>query len=276
MDVVRDVLFMLAGVATGLLSALFGVGGAVLAQPAIRALGVPALNAISTTLPTVIPGAITGTLRYSRAGMVDHRVVIWTAPFGIVASVLGSFLSRLVPGEGHLLTLATAVLLGVTTWRIARSGSTREPPQTGGAPETDAEMALPTTSESAGQSASPVHMSLIGTGAGLLSGLLGIGGGVVLVPAFTELLRLPLKKAIATSLVCVGLFAIPGTIAHAALGGVYWKVVLLLSLGIVPGAWVGSKIVMVARERRLRLAVAAFLGVIAVLYAVGELSALIN
>ena len=277
MDVVRDVLFTLAGVATGMLSALFGVGGAVLAQPAIRALGVPALNAVSTTLPTVIPGAITGTLRYSRAGMVDRRVVTWTAPFGIAASVLGSFLSRLVPGDGHLLTLATAVLLGVTTWRIARSASADdEAPRTGGVPETDAEMALEPRPKSAGDSASPLRMAVIGSGAGLLSGLLGIGGGVVLVPAFTELLRLPLKRAIATSLVCVGLFAVPGTIAHAALGGVYWKVVLLLSLGIVPGAWVGSKIVMVARERRLRLAVAGFLGAIAVLYAAGEISALLS
>ena len=273
-DVVRDVLFVISGVATGLLSALFGVGGAVLAQPAIRALGVPALNAVSTTLPTILPGALTGTIRYSRAGMVDRRVVYWTVPFGIAASIGGSFLSRQVPGEGHLLTLATAGLLGFTTWRIART-AWRTPPPTDGLPETDAEMA------GADQPApdpepSPVAMALIGLGAGLLSGLLGVGGGVVLVPAFTEILRLPLKRGIATSLTCVGLFAIPGTITHALLGGVIWKVVLLLSAGIVPGAWIGSKIVLVARERRLRLGVSAFLGLIAILYAGGEIAALLR
>ena len=274
MDVVKDVLFVLSGLATGLLSALFGVGGAVLAQPAIRALGVPALNAVSTTLPTVLPGALTGTIRYARAGLIDRRVVIWTVPFGVAASVAGSFLSRQVPGDGHLLTLATAALLAFTTWRIARA-AWRTPAPTDGLAETDAEMADADPPSGPSEPA-PATMALIGAGAGLLSGLLGVGGGVVLVPAFTEILRLPLKRGIATSLTCVGLFAIPGTITHAALGGIYWKIALLLSIGIVPGAWVGSKIVLVARERRLRLAVAGFLGLIAVLYAAGEISALIR
>lgn len=274
MDVVRDALFVISGLATGLLSALFGVGGAVIAQPAIRALGVPALNAISTTLPTVLPGALTGTIRYARAGLVDRRVVMWTVPFGIAASVLGSLLSRKVPGDGHLLTLGTAALLGFTTWRIART-AWRTPPPTDGLPETDAEMAG--FGEPDGSpDPSALAMALIGLGAGLLSGLLGVGGGVVLVPAFSEILRLPLKRGIATSLTCVGLFAIPGTITHAALGGVDWKVVLLLSAGIVPGAWLGSKIVMVARERRLRLAISGFLALVALLYAGGEIAALLG
>ncbi len=274
MDVIRDVLYVVAGVATGLLSALFGVGGAVLSQPAIRALGVPALNAISTTLPTVIPGALTGTIRYGRAGLIDRRVVAWTVPFGIAASVLGSLLSRKVPGDGHLLTLATAGLLGLTTWRIART-AWRTPPPTDGLPETDAEMVGEPEART-GAEPSALAMAFIGLGAGLLSGLLGVGGGVVLVPAFSEILRLPLKRGIATSLTCVGLFAIPGTIAHAALGGIYWNAALLLSAGIIPGAWLGSKIVMVARERRLRLAISAFLGLIALLYGAGEITALVR
>lgn len=273
----RDVLFVVSGLATGLLSALFGVGGAVLAQPAIRALGVPALNAVSTTLPTILPGALTGTIRYGKAGLVDRRVVAWTVPFGIAASVGGSFLSRRVPGDGHLLTLGTAGLLGFTTWRIARTAlQTPPPPSTDGLPETDAEMADSESAPAADHQPEPTTMCLIGAGAGLLSGLLGVGGGVVLVPAFSEILRLPLKRGIATSLTCVGLFAIPGTITHAALGGVYWKVALLLSAGIVPGAWLGSKIVMVAKERRLRLAVSGFLGIIALLYAGGEIAALLG
>lgn len=274
MDALKDVLFVLSGLATGLLSALFGVGGAVLSQPAIRALGVPALNAVSTTLPTVIPGALTGTVRYARAGLIDKRVVSGTVPFGIAASVLGSWLSRRVPGDGHLLTLATAVLLAFTTWRIART-AWRTPPPTDGLPETDAEMAARDRDHS-GPAPSVASMAFIGAGAGLLSGLLGVGGGVVLVPAFSEILRLPLKRGIATSLTCVGLFAIPGTLVHAALGGIYWQVALLLSAGIIPGAWLGSKIVMVARERRLRLAISAFLGLIAVVYAGGEIAALIG
>jgi len=275
LDLLHDVAFFVSGLATGLLSALFGVGGAVVSQPAIRALGVPALNAVSTTLPTVLPGAITGTLRYWKAGLIDHRVVAWTVPFGVVASVGGSLLSRKVPGDGHLLTLATACLLGFTTWRIARVAlrSSAEVPATDGLPETEAELADPRPE---GERSNPTALAFIGLGSGLLSGLLGVGGGIVLVPAFSEILGLPLKKTIATSLACVGLFAIPGTITHALLGGVLWKVVFLLSLGIVPGAWFGSKIVLVAKERRLRLTVSAFLATIAVGDFLGELRALIS
>ena len=50
---------------------------------------------------------------------------------------------------------------------------------------------------------------------GALSGLLGIGGGILMVPAFSAWLGLPLKETIATSLACVGIFAVPGTITHA-------------------------------------------------------------
>jgi uncharacterized protein len=272
-ELLQDFLFFVSGLLTGLLSALFGVGGAVVSQPAIRFLGVPALNAVSTTLPTVLPGAITGTLRYWKAGLIDRRVIAWTVPFGVVGSVGGSLLSRVVPGDGHLLTLGTACLLGFTTWRIARTAlrPEKDAPPTDGLGETEAELAERTERE---PRPSPVPMGLIGAGAGVLSGLLGVGGGVVLVPAFSEILGLPLKKTIATSLACVGLFAVPGTITHAALGGVVWKVAILLSLGIVPGAWLGSKIVLVAKERRLRLGISAFLALVAITYFWGEVRAL--
>ena len=49
----------------------------------------------------------------------------------------------------------------------------------------------------------------------MLSGLLGIGGGILMVPAFSAWVGLPLKETIATSLACVGVFAVPGTITHA-------------------------------------------------------------
>ena len=57
-------------------------------------------------------------------------------------------------------------------------------------------------------------LGLIGIAAGALSGLLGIGGGILMVPAFSAWVGLPLKETIATSLACVGIFAIPGTITH--------------------------------------------------------------
>ena len=122
----RDALTILTGVATGTMSGLFGVGGAVISTPAIRALGASAAVAVGTTLPSIIPGAASGTARYMREGLIDGRVVRWTAPAGIVAAVLGSWLSKIVPGEGHLLMLMTAALLGFSAWRMYATRS-REP-----------------------------------------------------------------------------------------------------------------------------------------------------
>ncbi len=263
----RDVLTVLAGVATGILSGLFGVGGAVISTPAIRLLGAGALTAVGTTLPSIIPGAATGAARYRREGLIDRSAVVITAPVGVVAAWLGAELAPRVPGEGHLLQLATAGLLGVS---VARMITARRTPA-------DAAVlvgsAAPTT-------AAPHHrrgvLTAIGASAGLLSGLLGIGGGVLMVPAFTHFAGLRLKQAIGTSLACVGLFAIPGTIAHSLNGTIDWRFALLLAVGVVPGARLGSALTIKASDERVRLTVGVFLAVTAVLYAGGELISLLG
>ena len=60
----RDALTLLLGFTTGVLSALFGIGGAIVSNPGLRALGAAPLVAVGTTLPSILPGAISGTLRY--------------------------------------------------------------------------------------------------------------------------------------------------------------------------------------------------------------------
>lgn len=271
----RDVLTVLAGVATGVLSAAFGVGGAVVSTPAIRLLGVSALTAIGTTLPSILPSAAAGTLRYAREKLLDRRVVLWTAPAGVFGSVGGSLLSRVVPGDGHWLMVLTAVLLGTTAWRMRRAPDAKpvvEDAGSLGAVETDEAVARADAggSGSVGRD-TPLVLSGIGLVAGLLSGLLGVGGGIVLVPAFTEIVRMPLKSAIASSLACVGLLAVPGTISHALLGGIDWRFAALLAVGVVPGARLGAAAAIRASDRRLRLAVSLFLGAVAVVYATGEI-----
>jgi len=104
------------------MSAAFGVGGATISTPGIRALGASAFVAVGTTLPSILPSAISGTLRYMREGLVDWQVVKWAAPVGVATSILGSLLSHIVPGNGHWLMIATALLLGATAW-LAMSGA---------------------------------------------------------------------------------------------------------------------------------------------------------
>jgi len=116
----------------------------------------------------------------------------------------------------------------------------------------------------------------VGAAAGLLSGLLGIGGGVLMVPGFNQVLGLRLKETIATSLVCVGIFAVPGMITHAFLGDIDWRFALLLCVGVIPGARIGAALAIRAERQQLRLVVASFLGIVALIYLIGEVNALVR
>jgi uncharacterized protein len=286
----RDALTLLLGLVTGVLSALFGVGGAIVSNPGLRALGASPLVAVGTTLPSILPGAVSGTLRYRREGLIDWNLIALAAAAGLPAVVGGSLLSHAVPGDGHLLLLLIAVLLAFTAWRTAFAGpaaDTPEPPAAG-APATGAGRAgnpghgTPGAGQARGTAPAPPPArsrwtaAAIGLAAGLLSGLLGIGGGVIMVPAFTELLHLPLKSAIATSLVCVGIFGVPATITHALLGDIDWRLAALLTIGVIPGARIGASLTIRTAERRLRLAIGAFLAVVAVVYFVTEGRALLE
>jgi uncharacterized membrane protein YfcA len=265
----RDALTLLLGLVTGVLSALFGIGGAIVSNPGLRALGAAPLVAVGTTLPSILPGAISGTLRYRREGLVDWRLVAPAAAAGLLAVVGGSLLSHAVPGDGHLLLLLIAVLLAVTAWRTAFTGAVdnREDPTS---PPATLPHGVSATARERWMAAG------VGVAAGLLSGLLGIGGGVIMVPAFTELLHLPLKSAIATSLVCVGIFGVPATVTHALLGDIDWRLAALLTVAVIPGARIGASLTVRAAERPLRLAIGAFLAVIAVVYFVTEGRALLE
>jgi uncharacterized membrane protein YfcA len=250
------ILTLLLGVLTGMLSGMFGIGGAVLSTPGIRVLGATALQAVGSTLPSIIPSSASGSYRYRREQMILPRIVAWTAAFGVFASVAGSRLSDTVPGNGHVLMLATAALVGYTGFRTAFPSE-----------------------RSLERGAFGLHdewwrLAVIGLAAGGLSGLLGIGGGILMVPAFSAWIGIPLKETIATSLACVGLFAIPGTLTHWYLGHIDWVFAICLAIGAIPGAQIGAHITIGSSDRRLRYSVGAALGIIAIIYAVGEVLAL--
>ena len=274
MDVgpLRDLLTVLLGVGTGILSGLFGVGGGVISQPGMRLLGLEPLMVIGTALPVIIPGAASGAVRYVREGLIRWGAVGATVPTGLAAAVVGSLLAEEVPGDGHLLQLVTAGLLGLSSYRMGRAPPPLPPYEP--LAETDAPEAPSSPPE--GGEVTVARYASIGAVAGLLSGLLGIGGGVIMVPAFVQFARMEVKAAIATSLVCVGAYAVPGTVTHALLDHIDGRVALALVIGAVPGARLGAALTIRATDRRLRVTVASFLGLTAVLYATGELLALLG
>jgi uncharacterized membrane protein YfcA len=273
-DVLIVILTMLAGLFTGLLSGMFGVGGAIVSTPAIRLLGATPLAAIGSTLPSILPSALSGTMRYRREGLIRLRITVWTAGSGVLASVGGALLTDVVPGNGHPLMLLTAGLVGFSAFRLGRVERNRETTAAVLAEgETDAGPGAVVVTQGTRRD-EWWRLVLIGIGAGGLSGLLGIGGGLLMVPAFTGWVRLPIKEALGTSLACVGVLAIPGTITHALLGNIDWLFAIPLSFGVVPGAQLGSHLAIRSSDRSLRLLVGCILGAMAIAYAVGEILAL--
>lgn len=275
-DLVTIVLAALAGVLTGILSGMFGVGGAVISTPAIRVLGASPLDAVGSTIPSILPSAVAGALRYRREGFVRVRVVVWTSGAGIAAAVGGALLTDVLPGDGHPLMIITALAVGFSAYRVSRPLPV---------PESAADLVAEGATDAApGIAVTPPHedgdqvpqenlrhLVITGIAAGGMSGLLGVGGGLVLVPLFTGWIRLSLKEALGTSLACVGILSIPGMLTHIALGHVNWLYALPLCLGVVPGARFGSSLAIRSSDRTMRMLVGIVLGTIAVTYGVSEI-----
>lgn len=244
---------IVVGFAAGMLSGMFGVGGGIVTTPAVNALlGGSAIEAVATPLPVILPTSVVGAYTYARAGEVSVRAARWAALPGIAGAILGAYLTEFV--NAHLLLLVTAALIALTSLQVIR----------GGASSTGSE-----------QDVTPGwRYGAIGTTAGLVSGLLGVGGGIVMVPAFTVWLRMPLKRALGTSLLVIAVLVVPGTIVHAMLGHIDWAIFVVLTIGVVPGVRIGARIAIGASEQALRLAVGTFLFLVAIAYAVLELISL--
>lgn len=246
---------VLVGLVSGILSGMFGVGGGIVMTPGIQLLlGARPIVALATPLPAIFPTAIVGALTYRKAGHVDSRAAGWMILPGIAGAVIGAALTRRI--NTHLLLVLTAALLLYQALGIIRAdrSSTRK-------------TSLDT---------SPWIFAGIGAVAGLVSGLLGIGGGLIMVPLMAGWLRMPLKTALGTSLLAVVALVVPGTIVHAWLGHIDWAIFLVIVVGSVPGARLGARIALRAKERVLRLAVGSFLAILAVGYGASEMTHLLR
>jgi uncharacterized membrane protein YfcA len=266
---------LFVGFASGILSGMFGVGGAVLTTPGIRAVGASPIEAVGSTLPAILPGSISGAWRYSREGLVDWHVALPSGLLGSGFAVAGAELSDHV--NAHYLMILTAALLLYTGLRNVHAHVAAPTPavvETGvNGPSTYAASA-PESEADARTNAPTVVVGIIGAVAGLLAGLLGIGGGLLLIPAYTVALRMSPKRAVATSLVAVAMFSVPAILTHALLGHINWAFALLLTVGVIPGAQVGAKLTIGGSEARLRLLMGLFFTVLAVVYGGAELAAL--
>jgi uncharacterized membrane protein YfcA len=224
------------GLSIGVFSGLFGVGGSSISTPLLRIfLGTPSLIALASPLPVTLPTALAGAVVYQGQKLINVRVVAWTVAGGVPSMVAGALLTQWAPPEGLMFMVGAAiVVIGVGMIRSA------VPPDTLG------------PGERLWQDPPGARLLAVAVPVGLLSGLLANGGGFLLVPAFVLLFGATLRRAAATSLPCIALLAVPGTITHAALGHIDGWLSLQLSLGVIPGTYLGARLSLWLRDVHLR------------------------
>jgi len=250
------------GLFSGVLSGAFGIGGGVVTTPAIRLLlGAPALVAVGTPLPVILPSALTGAINYARNGVADVRSGLIAGFAGAALSVVGAWLTTIAGGTVVLLATAALILYTAADMilqTVRPPASQRDVPPEG---ERDTVRTDP-----------PVwQLVLIGAVTGLYSGFLGLGGGFVLVPMLTRWLGFPIKRAIATSLVTIAVLAVPGSVTHWFLGNIDPVIALALMIGVVPGAIIGSRFTLGSADRTVRIGFAVMLLMVGAVLAATEL-----
>lgn len=222
---------LLLGGVTGLLLGLTGAGGGIVAAPLLMLfLHLTLAQAAPISLIAVAMGAGLAMVLGLREGVVRYRAALLMAGMGLLASPAGIRLSLVLPNKP--LVMCFALLLAYQAQRLWRGGSPA------------ADEVLPCSLDAGSGRFKwnrPCAWALARAGllAGFLSGLLGVGGGFVLVPALRRHTPLSLHSITATSLMVLTLVSCGGVAVWVVHGGIDWAVALPFSGGAVAGIALG-------------------------------------
>ncbi len=224
------------GAAVGLVLALTGAGGGVLAVPLlVLVLHWPLAQAAPTALLAVGLAAALGAAQGLRAGEVRWRAALLMGGFGMLGAPMGVALSHVLPATPLLLAFALLMLwLGWRQW--PREAAVQAASPTPPACVVNAQGRLNWTS--------PCARAIAGTGlvSGTLSGLIGVGGGFVIVPALQRHTDLALRQVQLTSLAVIALVAISGVGTAAWHGQLPWHEALPFAGGAMLAMLLGRRL----------------------------------
>lgn len=220
---------------------MLGAGGGVLTVPALTfILGEPVSVAVAASLGMVSTNAATGAALAWRDRLIDLRTAAFFLIGAVPAAVVGSVVSRSVPGDAILIVLG--VLMVVAAVALVKRPYT--PPDRNRSPK----VSVP-----------------IGVAIGFLTGLSGVGGGFLIVPALVLVVGLRTQVAIGTSLAVISLTSLTGLLSHLTQRpDLPWLLLAVLVVAGIAGATVGSRLNRRTSDSRLDRIFAAVLVVLAV------------
>jgi uncharacterized membrane protein YfcA len=273
-----NVLVLLAmGAAVGFLSGMFGVGGGFLITPLLIFYNIPPAIAVATGANQVIASSFSGALAHFRKGTLDFKLGTVLLVGGIVGSTLGILIFSLLRSLGQLdliISLMYVVFLGtvgglmlvesVNAIRRSRGGevpSMKRPGQHNRIHRLPLKMRF---------RASKLFVSIIpvlglGAGIGVMSSVMGVGGGFIMVPALIYLLKVPTNVVVGTSLFQIIFVAAYSTIVQAHTNQTVDMVLaFVLMVGGVAGAQYGAKVGQKLRGEQLRALLALLVLAVAV------------
>ncbi|MFJ4685439.1 sulfite exporter TauE/SafE family protein [Streptomyces sp. NPDC088789] len=214
------VLALVAGALTGLALGALGGGGSVLSVPAlIYLLGFDPAAATTASLVVVVLTSLTALVGHAREGRVDWRTGALFAVAGLGPAVLGGMLSARLPAA--LLTGAFAVVAAVAALRMLRSSAT----------------------EPTGTTVRAGRVATAGAGLGAVTGVLGVGGGFLAVPALVHSVGLRMRIAVGTSLLVITVNSLVALVGRAGAEVIVdWARVAPFAAAAVLGAWDGRRL----------------------------------
>ena len=250
-----ELLALVAAMGAGVFGAIVGIGGGIIIVPLLSVgLGVPLPNAIAVSLLGVIAVSTTASANYLQAGLVSRRIGLTLLVATALGGIIGGFVAGLVDTR-FLAALFGIVLIAVALRMLL--GSEPAEPETIDEPtllEFDATYIEPRTGKEVAYRVRNFRPgAVLSVFAGILSGLLGIGGGVVNVPTMNSLMGVPIRVATTTSTYMLGATAVASALLYFSRGEVEPALAGAVVVGSVVGARVGARLQHSLPQRALTL-----------------------
>ncbi|MEM8724672.1 MAG: sulfite exporter TauE/SafE family protein [Pseudomonadota bacterium] len=273
---VNGLFIVLLGGLTGILSGLFGVGGGFLTTPLLIFYGIPPTVAAASAATQVTGASVSGVIAHGKRGGVDYRMGMVMVGGGVVGALIGALLFRLLQALGQIdvvINILYVVMLGAIGSLMAREALDALRPKAGEVAQPRKRRHHPLIAGlpfrwrfyRSGLYISPLAPLILGVIVGILTMLMGVGGGFILVPAMLYLLGMSGNVVVGTSLYQILFVTMVTTMTHALTTKAVDIVLAgLLLLGSVMGAQFGTQIALKARPEILRLVLAAIVIAVAI------------